>query len=87
MTQKAIIVPVSLALHTKFKHRCAQDGRSMSQVVRALMEMHVEGLTTPDPTALAKAEPFPWRAERQRKREAELDVYDEIDAMAKELLG
>ena len=43
MQKKYLLTPVSLALHTKMKWKCAQAGISMSEAIRQLVTGYVNG--------------------------------------------
>jgi hypothetical protein len=43
MRKKQLLIPVSLALHTKLKFKAKSDGLSMSEAVRRLIVEYVGG--------------------------------------------
>lgn len=71
MSTKYVMVPVSLALHTKLKWRARHDGQSMSEVVRTLIRIYVDG------------DPRP----RVSEPEPEPDFYDYLHELVTEAVG
>lgn len=45
--KKLLVVPMTLAMHTKLKWRAKQEGRSMSKVIRGLVTEYLGGETNP----------------------------------------
>ncbi len=73
MTKAAILVPMPVALHTRFKHRVGQDQRSMSDVTRGLIESYLAGEVHPSHS------PMP-RIPRETVEEG-TSVIDQVAAM------
>lgn len=49
--KKHLIIPMTLAMHTKLKWKAHQEGRSMSRVVRGLISEYLDGERNPESVA------------------------------------
>ena len=70
---KAILVPMPMALHTRFKHRVGQDQRSMSDVTRGLIESYLAGEVNPGHSPMPRIPREPV--------EDSVSVIDQVAAM------
>lgn len=84
MAKKALLVPVTLAQHTKFKWKCQQLGISMSQAIRVMVDAFINE-TTVTPESIKAGGHLP--AEWQKERRDSLDIYDELAERTKQVLG
>lgn len=75
MRKKNLIVPMPLALHTRLKWRARQEGKSMSWIVRGLINAFLNGDLEPDPVAMPRSP--------QKKQ----DFYDELADMVNEAVS
>lgn len=84
-TKKAILVPISVAKHLKFKHQCGQLGISMSQAIRYMIDAFLDGDIKMERDGLKTAKHLP--ASWQRPASPGFDVYDELAERTKQVLG
>lgn len=73
MSKKLLVVPMSLALHTKLKWHCRQEGRSMSRTVRGLIHGYLNGSFTLEDQHLAMDPTGPPGRPTERE-----DFYEEL---------
>lgn len=78
MRKKQLLIPVPLVMHTRLKWAARQEGKSMSTIVRGLIQSYLEGDLEPTPVAM------PRSPQKPRGNQA---FYDELAALVDEALS
>ena len=84
MSRKSLIVPMTVAMHTKLKWAARREGKSMSRLMRGLIQAYLDGEVKvigdgrlpkgASSTRISQPEPAAWA------------VYDEIAAKVDQAL-